>query len=214
MPRSWTTEERVRVAESVRLSWARDPERRKQQSARQPIVMKRYYREHPEARIAFGQLQVGRKPSAETLRRRSVALRGRQLSEGDKQKKRRAQIAHGRLPLQGSCQCFSHRVETEKEKTSRIAKAMANRFPTRIERLLAGVVLAEFPEVRTQEPFGCYHVDAYLPPPYHLAFEADGEYWHRHPKRDAARDAYLLRKFGLPVVRLTGSEIIKVCTNA
>ncbi len=56
-------------------------------------------------------------------------------------------------------------------------------------------------------------VDAYLPLPYHLAFEADGEYWHQHPRRDAARDAYLLKEFSLPVIRINGSELEEVCSG-
>ena len=86
--------------------------------------------------------------------------------------------------------------------------------PTTIENFLVDVILAEFPEVigPSKQRFGHYTVDAYLPPPYHLAFEADGDYWHalyekRDPGHDARRDAYLLREFGLPTVRITESEI-------
>lgn len=82
---------------------------------------------------------------------------------------------------------------------------------TKIEKWLINVILAEFPKVVSQAEFLPYSVDAYLPPPYHLAFEADGEYYHRFPKKDSARDAYLLRKYGLPVVRLTELEIQEVC---
>ena len=68
--------------------------------------------------------------------------------------------------------------------------------------------LSEFPEVIPEKQFGRYRVDAYLPPPYHLAFEADGEYWHRDSADyDEARDAYLLEKHDLPVIRLTEEEI-------
>ncbi len=105
--------------------------------------------------------------------------------------------AHAALDLP-DCHCFAH---------------MRN-SPTDIEILLVNTLLVEFPEVRTQEQFGCYHVDAYLPPPYHLAFEADGAYWHQNPKKDAARDRWLLRKFGLPTVRLSGQELKEVCRGA
>jgi len=81
--------------------------------------------------------------------------------------------------------------------------------PTRIENILVNGLLAEFPEVRREERFGCYRIDAYLPAPYHLAFEADGNYWHRErSKNDAERDATLLRKYGLPVVRLSEFELL------
>ena len=72
-------------------------------------------------------------------------------------------------------------------------------------------IVAEFPEVRREEHFSLYRVDAYLPHPYHLAFEADGAYWHKdHVKRDAERDAYLMREHNLPVVRLTELELLAV----
>jgi len=82
--------------------------------------------------------------------------------------------------------------------------------PTTIERFLVDIILAEFPEVIEQQHFGRYVVDAYLPPPYHLAFEADGDYWHNRPgvrKKDRARDRYLLKEFGLRTIRITGSAI-------
>lgn len=80
--------------------------------------------------------------------------------------------------------------------------------PTRIEDFLVEVILGEFPEVQREVWFGHFRVDAYLPHPYHLAFEADGSYWHRNREgSDAARDAWLLRKFNLPVVRLTEGEL-------
>jgi len=86
--------------------------------------------------------------------------------------------------------------------------------PTTIENFLVDVILAEFPEVigPSKQHFGHYTVDAYLPPPYHLAFEADGDYWHalyekRDPGHDARRDAYLLREFNLPTIRITESAI-------
>ena len=63
-----------------------------------------------------------------------------------------------------------------------------------------------------QKAFGRYNVDAYLPPPYHLAFEADGEYWH-DPKKDAIRDTQLLSKFQLPVVRLSERELQKAAAE-
>ena len=77
---------------------------------------------------------------------------------------------------------------------------------------MVAVYLTDFPEVIVEKYFGRYRIDAYLPPPYHLAFEADGKYWHTlHKQKDPGyyhrRDAYLLRKFNLPTVRLTEDEI-------
>jgi very-short-patch-repair endonuclease len=101
------------------------------------------------------------------------------------------------------CPCPMHNAE------ARLVRAYGIKR-TGIEAKLCDVLLAEFPEVQEQVRFGDYMVDAYLPPPYHLVFEADGEYWHQHPKKDAARDKYLLRRFGLPVVRLRGKELMEM----
>ena len=79
---------------------------------------------------------------------------------------------------------------------------------TTIENILVKVILKEFPKVITEKRFKRYVVDAYLPPPYHLAFEADGEYWHRmRPEHDVRRDAYLLEQFNLVVIRLSEKEL-------
>jgi hypothetical protein len=79
--------------------------------------------------------------------------------------------------------------------------------PTQLEATLFAL-LADFPVVEREVQFGVYRVDAYLPPPYHIAFEADGAHWHAEGnRRDMARDAWLNRKFGLPVVRLTELEL-------
>lgn len=80
---------------------------------------------------------------------------------------------------------------------------------TRIEQILVGFLRAAGYAVEEQRRFGRCVVDAYLPE-RHVAFEADGEYWHGRPERVAAderRDGYLLREHGLPVVRMTGIEV-------
>lgn len=88
------------------------------------------------------------------------------------------------------------------------AACVPQRTMTRPHRALVEVLLAEFPEVHSEVLFGHFRVDAYLPSPYHLAFEADGEFWHRNRKKvDEARDAWLLRKFDLPVIRLSENEL-------
>ncbi|KKM22554.1 hypothetical protein LCGC14_1624190 [marine sediment metagenome] len=94
-----------------------------------------------------------------------------------------------------NCQCGPH---------------SAGQRTTRIERVLREVLLSEFPEVVEQKRFGRYVVDAYLPPPYHLAFEANGQYRHNrsgYKERNAARDLELMENFNLPVVRLGEFEL-------
>jgi very-short-patch-repair endonuclease len=81
--------------------------------------------------------------------------------------------------------------------------------PTYIEKLLINMLKAKYPVVIAEKPFGRYRVDAYIPPPYHLAYEADGEHWHDAAK-DAIRDKYLLEQFNLPVIRFTGKELVRM----
>lgn len=72
---------------------------------------------------------------------------------------------------------------------------------------LAGFLRQAGYEVQLEVPFGTYTVDCYLPA-QHLAFEADGEYWHRgRTGKDRARDAKLLRDHALPVVRISDTEM-------
>ena len=82
---------------------------------------------------------------------------------------------------------------------------------TRPERILAEFLYDCGYEFVREQRFGRYRVDFYLPE-YHLAFEADGEFWHGHNERFRPgyyqqRDGYLLEQFSLPVVRLTDREI-------
>lgn len=202
--RFWTAEKRSQLSKTLKAVW-KTPERRRAKN-------NRGFHHSKKTKERLRQCNLGIKPSIETLRKRSLALRGRRLTEKDKQKKSKAQKQHASLPLIGICGCYAHRWPEALE-AARKALRKNPLPPTDIERFLVNRILVEFPEILTQEQFGCYHVDAYLPPPYHIAFEADGEYWHQNPKRDAARDFYLLRKFDLPVVRLTGQEILEVCNG-
>lgn len=75
-------------------------------------------------------------------------------------------------------------------------------------KLIDFLVCAGFEVIIPEQRFGMYFVDAYLANE-HIAFEADGDYWHnlRSDGYDIARDACLLEQFGLPVVRLRENEI-------
>ncbi|KKK64410.1 hypothetical protein LCGC14_2984490, partial [marine sediment metagenome] len=74
------------------------------------------------------------------------------------------------------------------------------------DRMVEGL-LADFPEVYREKQFGHYRVDAYLPEPYNLAFEADGEYWHNEKGRDEKRDKHLFEEFGLRVIHISEAEV-------
>lgn len=109
-------------------------------------------------------------------------------------------LRHAALDLP-DCRCGHHNQDPETLGLGRGSTALA--------LAMVEVFLTEFPEVIMEKSFGRYRVDAYLPPPYHLAFEADGAYWHerRGQDYDARRDTYLFEWFGLSVVRLTEAEI-------
>lgn len=87
-------------------------------------------------------------------------------------------------------------------------KCMGRKRFSALSQTMISLFLSEFPVVEEEKRFGRFFVDAYLPPPYHLAFEADGTYWHSKRKDfDKKRDAHLLEQFSLPVIRLSEEEI-------
>ena len=142
---------------------------------------------------------IGHEVSAEARAKIGASSRGRSMSL-----EARAKISRGRRDHltkdPNGCRCGPHLWETGQRQTQ-------------IERILCEMLLSEFPEVRSEEKFGAYRVDAYLPPPYHLAFEADGKYWHdKHEQEDpgcySRRDEYLMENFDLPVIRLGEEELI------
>lgn len=141
-----------------------------------------------ETRQKISKNLVGKKKTAEHIRNMSL---GKQAAMTDKlkEKQRIARVDH--MIKNPNCQCGMCRLPINK---------------TRPERILE-LLLSEFPEIRPQEKFPPYKIDVYIPAPYHLAFEADGEFWHK-PKRDQARDNFLLKKYNLPVIRLTSTELI------
>lgn len=165
--------------------------------------------------------------SAETRAKQSAAKRGVLKSEEHKRNQSaslKLSYANGRQPSPGfrgrthtaesRAKMSASRLGVPKSPSHRAAliEQLANarpHHPTKIENILVDIVLAEFPSVIREQRFGSYRVDAYLPEPYHLAFEADGAYWHDE-ERDAVRDEQLLSDFDLPVIRLTERELLKV----
>jgi len=162
------------------------------------------YTRTPEIRAKNRAASLGHKASAETKAKMSAARMGMLRPKSPEWRTkiavsmRESMLTHmGTVP---GCRCIG----------CNPVQVIAS--PTSLEKKLLTVFLAEFPEVIPERQFGPYKVDAYLPPPYHLAFEADGEYWHQHveerdPGHDQRRDAYLLEKHGLPVIRLTGGDL-------
>lgn len=142
-------------------------------------------------RDAISRAHMGVPKSMETRARMSAG----QLAGWTKEKRARASATRRRHKDDyPNCACGQCRIP---------------KSPTRIETFLLHL-LEDYPEVKTEEPFPPYRVDAYLPPPYHLAFEADGSRWHLNAKRDKKRDKFLFKKYELPVVRMTGTELYRI----
>ena len=162
------------------------------------------YKHSEEARAKMSAWHRGKSLSPEHCAKLSVALKGRVLSP----KQRAARVGRRHSPATRakiSASIIAHIKDCDGT-CGRVA-CTPPPSPTQIENILVEVLLAEFPIVKQEVRFGRYRVDAYLPPPYHIAFEADGAYWHRDPEKDARRDSYLLAEHSLPVVRLTEMEL-------
>lgn len=78
------------------------------------------------------------------------------------------------------------------------------------EKALYALVAGAYPDAVQEQRFGRWVVDVYVPS-VHMAFEADGDYWHRNSgAKDSARDAALRERFALPVVRFTEHELMSM----
>lgn len=197
----WTPEMRLAVSQRMKghkykVGMKASPEtRQKMRDAyRSPWPEERKQR-HSEIMKARGI-----SPSREAIINSGKARKGRPLSEKNRLGISRALLAspkvkerarrHVERAQAGVCRCAAHHFVVS---------------PTSLELKLRGL-LAEFPDVIEQKSFGRLRVDAYLPAPYHLAFEADGTYWHKD-KDDGARDRELMERFQLPVVHLSEGDL-------
>lgn len=135
--------------------------------------------------------ELGIRPPPEAMVNSAKARKGRPLSEKNRLGISRGRKRHLALPLYGICPCGAHTPPAS---------------PTSLELKLRAF-LEEFPSVQEQKWFGRYRVDAYLPPPYHLAFEADGKYWYQDSSYEEIRDQFLLEEFSLPVIHLSEEDL-------
>lgn len=171
-----------------------------------------------ETRARTGAAKKGRTLSPEHRQKISAGNRGRTRSDDTRARMRIAQHGHvpSRKTLEAAWAASRGRVVPEDERqraAERQAKWISEHPGTRMtskpERIMVNLLRAAGFTVETQRHFGRACVDAYLPD-YHVAFEADGAYWHNRPgapEKDAARDAELMRRFALPVVRLGEFEL-------
>lgn len=186
----FTPEKRKEWAEKQRASWT--PERRLATSIQ---VRNRMTGTHlPKSqRDKIGASNRGRVFSEESRKKISDALIGRKYPE------RSAAIRQHLLDSPDGCRCQFHRPGAGS--------------PTRIEDILVRDLLKEFPKVVREKWFGRYRVDAYLPAPYHLAFEADGKKWHgskEAKERDKKRDLWLKKNHNLTVIRFSEAELWEI----
>jgi very-short-patch-repair endonuclease len=113
----------------------------------------------------------------------------------------------------------AHRAILSEAAKSRIAGILKrqgeHRGPTKPERQLYVLLTEAYGSEGfiAQHPVGSFVLDAYTPED-NLAWEADGDYWHRRPgiaERDERRDQSLTSELGVTaVIRLTESEL-EVC---
>jgi very-short-patch-repair endonuclease len=132
-----------------------------------------------------------------------VAANG--LAVGEALKGRRLTAAE-RITRYGNHNSLGHRVArtsiealTRGRETQRQTRGYG--LPSSLSLKLASLL---GPAIRLEEPFGTYQVDCYDPAD-HIAYEADGAYWHNRPKQrkhDRRRDRRLWLDFGLPVLRI------------
>ncbi len=180
-------EQRARI--SATLTGRKGPARSVE--TRQKIAAaKRGVPKSADHRAKLAAANLGKTQSAETIAKRVEQLRGRTHTVAARAKMsvavKRAQ-EEGRLP-----------VPVSRRYTS-LAKEL--------HAQLAATGLSLEPEVR----FGRYTVDLY-DRVHHVAYEADGRYWHelnerRKPGYHAQRDGYLQNVHGLRVVRFSDAQI-------
>lgn len=87
--------------------------------------------------------------------------------------------------------------------------------PSSIERAVHAVLDALQIQYRTEESFGRYSADIFIPEAK-LVIECDGSYWHSRPgskEADAKKDAYLCA-LGFRVIRLSEQEILQDAKEA
>lgn len=94
----------------------------------------------------------------------------------------------------------------------------AGRYYTRLAQLLHSHLSRQGLSLEPEVRFGPYFVDLY-DRLNHVAYEADGEYWHaakerKHPGYYARRDEYLRLTHSLEVRRFTGTQIKRLSRTA
>ena len=190
-----TAEHRAKIGAANRGK-PRSPELRARLSAalagrrRAPLKDGTKYNISDETKAKISATLTGRKLTSETRAKMSLGRQGRTHSDEYKQ---RMSVLHRALRDSGKIRpVYRHRY-------TKLAQAL--------HRHLAASGVAVEPEVQ----FGRFVVDLY-DRANHVAYEADGEYWHNRVKQKqpdfyVKRDQYLRDRFGLTVVRFAERDI-------
>jgi len=202
------------------MPWPKGRSQSEQHRERVGAALKQYYT-NPEVRKALSERlkgKAGRKPGVPCV---EGCRCGRHMDKGRK--------------CEPECSCGRHDLSMRaRQRAMRIGSSLSERQRLNIsrgvkrslgkhsedcrcwtcqpketlpEQLFREYVLSDFPTVLPQRWFGGrYRVDFYLPAPYHLAIEIDGDH---DAEYDRKRDAWLLEQFGLPVVRVKNEEVLR-----
>ena len=178
------------------------------------------YRHTKKAKRRISEALLGRPVSDETKRRLSEALRN--LS--DETRQRLSEVMRNNKNSLGHKNALGYR--HTKEAKRRISKASRRHLestepcgcglhirlfrqqPSKLAWKAYDRLLQDFEIVIPEARFGRHSVDFLLAEEW-LGIEIDGEYWHKGQEdRDATRDAELLARFNLPIVRLTEEDLL------
>lgn len=175
----------------------------------------------PEQRANTSIALKGRKLSPESIEKIRLGNLGKVMSLESRQKMSLARkgrsfsLEHCRrisVALKGKAKSLQHyRSRWTPEANEQQGRMMAEFFQswprprTVLERALYRLLEVAGLDYIPEKRFGRYIVDAYLPTE-HIAFEADGVFWHQNKEREQKRDGYLSH-FILAVVHLDDNDL-------
>lgn len=189
----WSPETKARHAATVAAMWA-DPAKRAARCAALRAAHARQTPEQKQAREAKHAATVNTKYAQDPGYRQRLCRSAQARGQRPEEQERRREVMNRLWQCEDFQQAWG--------------AARRDKGPTAIELIVAQVLDALGEPYQTEEPFGRYHADFYLPE-RQLVIECDGIYWHGRPdvkERDARRDAWFAEQ-GITVLRLGEQEI-------
>lgn len=240
MTKQWTKEQRGAAAERARLRWSKIPPDERKEIAktmragykedsieRMAATQRSRFANNPKLREKTAAELKSYKQTEKYKEAKSAGLMGHIVTDETKEKIRLYAINQTDGHKQKNSQAHlgnqygkgnkgKKRTPEMNEKRAELTAQMheEGRFPTaftKIELALAEFLIDSGYDLIPQVQFGRYPVDLYEPN-YHLAFEADGRYFHDRkeffsPGYFKQRDEYLLSKYNLTTIRFSEAEI-------